>query len=305
MSRDEPKVTEPLAALRKRVQNKLTSRGFTEPELSVLVEDSVLATAEGHLAHGVGSLYILDQLGELRPGKGPIGVSGGPAAGKIEIEAPEYLGTLPCSVAVESLLAAGESGPAVRIAVVQSRGHRGRIGHLARPVAQTGRLACVWQCTDAVIRLDGQRHPSLGTNPIAVGIPVEGGGAIILDMGAAGPSFAQTYLEAADRAIAGLPMESDRTTRPRIALAITVKALAQALSVPGQARPGLWTTVLVCIGQGVADAVPLAQADRWKRELGWLYLPGQRSEHALDEAARNGVRVPVRIMDWLNAVDPA
>lgn len=300
MNESEPQIVVTTNDLRGWTTDKLVRKGFCEPELGVLVEDSVVATAEGHIAHGVGSLFILDELGMLTPGTGEVLVRGSAEDG-LRIHAPTHLGALPCAVAVRSLLTV--SSPRVRLAtaVVSSRGHRGRIGHLARSLSQAGRLSLVCQSTEPCIRLDGRSRSALGTNPIAVGIPVEGEDSIVLDMGAAGVSFAQSYLNGEIIAETGLEVASDDRTRARLALAIAVQALAVVMAGHSEPDAGPWHTVLASLALPGGAPLPRETAADWRRDLGWHCLPGQRSLDARRHAEHVGVSIPLRVLDWLRA----
>jgi LDH2 family malate/lactate/ureidoglycolate dehydrogenase len=293
----EPDARVSLDILRSLVEEKLRARGFNNPELSCFTDDCVTATAEGHVAHGVGALYVLDHLRALTPGSGPIEVQGSAASG-IRVNAPTYLGYLPCRVAVDRLL---ESTSPIAHAVIVSRGHRGRIGHIARALADAGRIALVCQGTEPAVRIDDSPAPGVGTNPLAIALPIKGDSPIVVDIGAAGVSFARSFLACGPDAFEGLALKSDGAARARLALAIGVQGLAAALAGIGPQEPKLWSTVILCLSLPPELMLTREHAEHWTRDIGWSYLPGQRSWSTLHVARQRGVSVPESLLRWLKA----
>lgn len=90
----------------------------------------------------------------------------------------------------------------VAVAAIRNSGHLGAIGWYAEEIARGGQLAIVLSTSEALVHPFGGRKAMIGTNPIAIGVPVEPE-PFVLDMATGVISMGKVH----DHANRGQPLE--------------------------------------------------------------------------------------------------
>lgn len=198
----------------------------------------------------------------------------------------------------------------------------GVLGMYLEPLVEAGLVAIAFGTTPALVLADGSETKSLGTNPIAIGVPGGKGHPIICDVTAAPASFgevllsrydeaafpddaivtadgevAHRYDEVADAgAFAGAvrqPLE-ERSDRRQFALLSSLQVAAAALT-GGAAGRGVFVLLGVDPRRG-QERGPDASAEavlRLAKDLAPAELPGAHGARLEREArARGRVRIP-------------
>lgn len=292
-----PPIKVTLQELSQRICSLLETRGFQKEEIEAISQYSTRSTAEGYLAHGLGALWTLERLGELRPAKS-LPVVEWLGERHVEVEASGALGYLAAKLAVDCLCAEPDA-PAV--ATVRSRGYRGRLGHLVRPLAARGLAAIAVQGTPAVVRSERSWGPVVGTNPIAIGAPELSGNPIIADLTTASESWADWYLHRYLEDSSDLQRREEPDLQPfgemrGLALSIGLQAMVHAM---------LGTDLMIKEAWGLAIIVlPVSRSlggdalAEWTGRLNLRALPGQRSEERYQRATKQGVWIPEKLWRW-------
>lgn len=275
----------------------LHRRGFGRVEAADITNYCTRATAEGHIEHGIGALWILDQQHELTPGHGPIRVDiqGGRC---VRVSARRYLGFLPATRAVEAVGSLNREGDAPAWATVISRGFRGRLGHIVRPLAMRGLIGIAIGGTAPVVAYKS-RTAALGTNPIAIAIPIADG-VIVSDVATAGTTYTRNFLHRA-HVIPSKPSPLHVWGKTRgMALFVAIQALCSVATGVPLLPTEHWGLVVLAIPAPTVHAKQLnGTLTRWIDQLGLQWLPGQHSDARRRRAEVEGLSIPKRLWRWL------
>lgn len=297
---DHRTVRVPIQHLRRATLRALRARSFSDVEARTIATFAVDATAEGYVEHGIGALYVLEQLGDLLPGRGEI-LTTRRGSRALHTRATGHLGYLPALQAVQGLVRLTRRGALPAFATVSSRGFRGRLAHLVRPIAEAGAAAIAMQGTPHVVPAAVRHPPAVGTNPIALGIPGTDRSPIIADIGSAGPSFLREYFGSVSgrvtipKGFRGGPLRP-AADRARLVLAIGIQTLTASAVAPDESE---WPLVLVALP---CEEIPSDDraARAWARSLGLSRLPGPNARMIQRENQRRGVPLPAALWEWLN-----
>jgi LDH2 family malate/lactate/ureidoglycolate dehydrogenase len=182
------------------------------------------------------------------------------------------------------------------LATVRSRGFRGRLGHLVRPLAERGAIAMAMASTPLVVPGPQGGNATVGTNPVALGVPIDGG-VLVADFTTASRSFAAMHFE-------GKGGFSAQTTQARTwggnrgwALSLAVQALVA--QVVGVVPATEWGLVIVTIPSTSLGRVSAAGLHDWVEMTGRDRLPGSRSRRRYEEALMKGALIPAWLWNWL------
>lgn len=280
----------------------LASLKVPEPDAAAVAEVLVYADLRGLDAHGVYRLpgYMERVVRGLAGGTAAMRVGGSGAVRRID--AGHALGPAVAVRAVDLAMdLARESGIGL-VSVFRST-HIGAAGFYADRAARRDLVAVVTSNGPSVVAPHGAVAPFLGTNPLAVGIPLGRHGVFVHDM-ATGASRAKIRREAeAGRAIEpGLAIDVDGNPTTDAAAAL----LGSVLPVGGAKGSGLSLAIALLSGLTGAEfddeiAPTYGTLDR-PQNLGQLFVvidPGALGPH--EETAGRAER----FVDRLHALPPA
>lgn len=166
----------------------LGKAGVPEREAAVGAEVLLDAELRGHTSHGVR--LIRNVLGEYVRGAGrrrPISLlQETPVSARVDggYRLSLYVHRYAVDLAARK---AEESG--IGLVSVSDCGVSGALGHLVERIAVRGLVALAFNSSPVVVVAPSAAVPSLGTNPLAIGVPRQGGPPLVLDMATSAISY--------------------------------------------------------------------------------------------------------------------
>jgi LDH2 family malate/lactate/ureidoglycolate dehydrogenase len=157
---------------------RLRALGFDEERASVLFEHFGDAEARGKLGHGFSRVEFLETLPGIRPDARPEKVAS--SAGFDRWEGRGALGYLTLA-AICADLEASPPDPA-RVVVAADCFPTGMLGHWVRRLARAGLTVVLTATSPARLAAPSGGPPLVGTNPLAIGIPVADGDPVVVDV---------------------------------------------------------------------------------------------------------------------------
>lgn len=207
----------PISELRTITRQAILHYGYDEEEADVILEVLLYAQLRGN------NQGIIKLIGA--------GMPKDPQAGAIEVVRETPLSAVLDGSRNHGMVVLGQ---ATRMAIAKAGEHgvgmvgthntstsTGAIGYFARQVAEAGYLGCVLAGSSLFVAMHGSYESIFGTNPMAFGVPAEGG-PLVLDLATA--AMAYYGLLEAKTAGAGIPddvaydAEGNPTTDPAEAL---------------------------------------------------------------------------------------
>jgi LDH2 family malate/lactate/ureidoglycolate dehydrogenase len=172
----------PADQLKRLVEDILTAHGVSVPDAHLQATIWVEADLRGQPSHGVQRLFTL--LGRIA--NGVVNVRSRPtytwaAPGVLLVDGDDGLGPAIATAAVEELARRAHT-QGITLALVRRAHH---LGMLAPYVEQLTELGCVGiaSCTsEALVHAWGAFEPMVGTNPLAIAIPIDGHPPLSMDM---------------------------------------------------------------------------------------------------------------------------
>ena len=214
--------------LRRLAERAVVGFGFNHGDAEVIVDVLLYAELRGN---NQGLVKIAEDAVAPDPAeRAPKELSR--RGGFVHIDAGRRNGMLALSDAVNDATAlAGEHGIAA-IGLRETSGSTGAIGYFAGSMAERGTIGIIFCGTPKAVAPEGGVDPVFGTNPIAVGLPLEGSPPIVLDM-ATGAIAWFGLIAARDRSEPIAPdlaydANGNTTTDPQSALGGAIKAFAEA-----------------------------------------------------------------------------
>lgn len=177
-----PMIEIPAAAERTAIVDALRIAGATEPEADAQAHMLVEADLRGRRWHGLQRLPTLIERirqGVLHPGAeiemhrrnaAHLVVDGGGGFGP-------YVANQALELAMSSINDLG-----VTLITIRNSSHLGMLAPYAEAVAGGGRIGIALTTSEALVHPAGGRVALIGTNPIGIGIPVDGAPPFVLDM---------------------------------------------------------------------------------------------------------------------------
>jgi len=157
---------------------RLRALGFDEERAGVLFEHFSDAEARGKLGHGFSRVEFLETLPGIQPDARPAKVASSP--GFDRWEGRGALGYLTLAAICADLEAALPE-PA-RVVVAMDCFPTGMLGHWVRRLACAGMAAALTATSPARLAHPSGGPPLVGTNPLAIGIPVVDGEPVVVDV---------------------------------------------------------------------------------------------------------------------------
>ncbi|MCS5714165.1 Ldh family oxidoreductase [Herbiconiux sp. CPCC 205716] len=304
----------------------LERAGTPAEKAEIQARNLVEADLRGHASHGIVRLPVLLE----RVGNGRIDVHAQPvvhrhgvAAATIDANADfgPCAAWLALSVAAESARSHG-----VGVVAIRRANHLGLLATYVERMALDGMIGIVTSTTEAMVHAPNSIEPLLGTNPLAIGIPVDGAdGPVVLDMATSTVSMGEVLRLAATGSPvpAGWGIDEDghpATEAARLSTLSTfggskgyglslclgvVTALLAGTPHGEEVRGTLDTTspstkadLVICISPGVfgVETAPVAAyLERIRNShsdgAGFPFIPGDRSRRLRAERLENGIPV--------------
>jgi LDH2 family malate/lactate/ureidoglycolate dehydrogenase len=181
----------------------LTALGVPEPAAREQAELLLEGDLRGHASHGIRRLDMLAQRlvsGAARAEARPTSIW--TTTSVLVVDGNGGLGPPVARHAVEELLGrVGETG--VAVAAVRNANHLGMLAPYVESIASAGIIGVALTTSEALVHPWGGTRALVGTNPLAVAVPVSGGDPVVLDMATGRVSRGKVL----DHAARGLPLE--------------------------------------------------------------------------------------------------
>jgi len=179
-------------SLRSVAWHILTGFGCAPDEADIIADHLVLANLSGHDSHGIGMLpiYALQVAdGNLIPNQTPEIIS---ATGAVTVvDAKRGFGHHMAQLGLDHAIQACRQH-SVAVLGLRNSGHVSRTGHYSEYCAQRGLISLhfvnVWGHAP-VVAAHGSCRPGFSTNPISIGIPVDGNAKPMLDLATSTVAF--------------------------------------------------------------------------------------------------------------------
>lgn len=174
--------------LRARVSQHLAGTGAPAEEVAAATEICIDAELREHRSHGIRLLRNIATeyaLGESR--RRPIRVEEATPA-IATIDGGYHLSPFVHREAID-LLVRKTAITGIAMVGVRSAGVSGALGYMVERTAQAGYVGIALNSTPLVVVAPGSATPSLGTNPLAVGVPRASGAPLVLDMATSAIAF--------------------------------------------------------------------------------------------------------------------
>jgi len=175
---------------------RLLALGFDEEAAGVLFAHFADAETRGKLGHGFSRIEWLETLPGVRPEARPEKVSA--SAGFDRWEGRGALGYLTLA-AICADLEASPPDPA-RVVVAADCFPTGMLGHYVRRLAEAGLVALLTATSPARLPHPEGGPPLVGTNPLAIGIPVAEGPPVVVDVSMGQATYGDVLAGLADAA---------------------------------------------------------------------------------------------------------
>jgi (2R)-3-sulfolactate dehydrogenase (NADP+) len=175
---------------------RLLALGFDEEAAGVLFAHFADAETRGKLGHGFSRIEWLETLPGVRPEARPEKVSA--SAGFDRWEGRGALGYLTLA-AICADLEASPPDPA-RVVVAADCFPTGMLGHYVRRLAEAGLVALLTATSPARLPHPEGGPPLVGTNPLAIGIPVAEGPPVVVDVSMGQVTYGDVLAGLADAA---------------------------------------------------------------------------------------------------------
>lgn len=236
---------------------RIRALGFAEEDAALLSDHFLDAERRGKLGHGVARLPWLETLPGLDPQARSERVASGP--GFERWEGRGALGYL----TLAAICAAVEADPPapVRVIVAGDCFPTGALGYWVRRLARAGLVAALTATSPARLAHPGGGEPLVGTNPLAIGLPDQGGDPVVVDVSMGAVTYGDVLSGAA--APEDLVPFGGEQAHKAFALAVGLQGLVESLV--GE-RFG---AVLL-----VAQPEDAGYAARLRERAGGLRLPG-------------------------------
>jgi uncharacterized oxidoreductase len=171
--------------LRETLTEILLALGAPSESAVVVAASLALANQVGHDSHG--AVRILEyasfvERGVLVPSARP--VVAGETGAVVTVDGGGGWGQVAAHFAVDRAIESAERA-GVGVVSIRNCNHIGRLGEYVEAVAARGLVALMWCNADPAVAPFGGRERRLGTNPIAIGIPVGGDEPFVLDFATA------------------------------------------------------------------------------------------------------------------------
>ena len=180
----------------------LTGLGVPEGDAREQAELLLEGDLRGHASHGLRRLDMLAQRlrnGAVRASARPTSTWTTPAV--LVVDGDGGLGPPTARRAIEALLdRVGETG--VAIAAVRNANHLGMLAPYVESMAAAGVIGIALTTSEALVHPWGGTRAMVGTNPLAVAVPVAGEDPVVLDMATGQVSRGKVL----DHAARGLPL---------------------------------------------------------------------------------------------------
>ena len=152
----------------------LERAGALRETAKIQIDALLAAEMKGHPSHGflrLPRLVARIEAGVARPNARGLGRWRGRAA--LELDGQRGLGPVVMETAAESLCAVvDEMG--VALATIHNANHIGMLAFYAEKLAHAGFVSILFSTSEALVHPWGGRTAMIGTNPIAIGAPVQG-----------------------------------------------------------------------------------------------------------------------------------
>lgn len=162
----------PEAQLRQQVMDLLVQHGAPEPAARLQTDLLIEAELRGLSSHGVMRLpRLLMRIDRGLADPATCGLHHWRADAMLEVEGQRALGPVALMAAMEALLpVVRRSG--IAMAAIRDANHIGMLAYYAEKAAERGLIGIVLSTSEALVHPHGGTKAMLGTNPIAIGIPV-------------------------------------------------------------------------------------------------------------------------------------
>ncbi len=170
----------------------LTGFGCDETEQNIVAEHLVKANLSGHDSHGIGMLPVYGKQvadGNLVPNQTPEVILNKGAV--TVVDAKRGFGHRMALLALDEAIKSCRDNK-VAVLGLRNAGHVSRAGHYSEYCAQQGLISLhfvnVWGHAP-LVAAHGSSQPSFSTNPISIGIPVNGNAQPMLDLATSTVAF--------------------------------------------------------------------------------------------------------------------
>ena len=239
--------------LRKFVADLFAARGMSSADAASVAEVLVWADLRGGETHGISRIphyFGMIDKGALKPGATPVVTRDFGAL--VGIDAQGAAGPVAMKMALaEAKVRARAHGAG--IAIVGRATHSGAIGCYAEAAASEGFAAIVLAAGPPLMAYHGARVPSLSTAPLAIAVPGEDNGTLMLDM--ASSLISNGRLKQAKRDGESLPAGWALDAEGRMA---TDADKAEVLLPMGGAKGSAFALLSECMTSLLAGAAILA-----------------------------------------------
>ena len=327
------------ASLRQFISRVFQAKGMSAADADDVAEVIAWADQRGTASHGVSRvpmyLGVIDR-GDMDPKAVP---SIDSRAGAIFVlDGQRAAGAVAMKRAVEEA-ARRAKAHGVAIGIVCKTTHTGAIGHYVHWAAERGFAAIFFNCGPPNMAYHGTRAPSLGTNPLAIGVPGENG-PVIVDMATSLIANGK-LIQARDRGEPiptdwALTKEGDITANPALAeillplggakgsgLAFMFECMTGMLAntpiILKQAGPGAKRKHTANAFMALIDVSVFRPLEDYKRDMGALgrlvkalpkadgveevLLPGERGAREYEKRGREGISISKKA--WGRLVEAA
>lgn len=177
-----------LEELRTRVFDYFLDLGAPEEEARAATEMCIDSELREHRSHGVRLLRnIATEYGNAADRRGPISISR-ETPSSAAIDGGFHLSPFVHRTAIDMLTdKATKTG--ISMVSVKNAGVSGALGYLVERVASRGLVGIAFNSTPLVVVAPGITQPTIGTNPLAIGLPRPNQTPLVLDMATSAIAF--------------------------------------------------------------------------------------------------------------------
>lgn len=157
---------------------RLRRLGFSPADTATLAGHFQEADRRGKPSHGVARIAWLEGFADLDPSASPVRVSSSPG---FELwDGNGALGYLTLAAVCDSLIA--DPPQPVRVVAARRCFPTGMLGFWVRRLANAGLAALLTATSPARLAHPAGGEPLVGTNPLAIGLPGDGGEPVVVDV---------------------------------------------------------------------------------------------------------------------------